>query len=107
MSILQQANQLKCTKVLNPFMRRQICLQCSEKTNTNYNKQPGSSCIMLFLWIHYKIGHYNIFGCDFLNLNQYETRYDNVFKHRKKNSRLRHSDWVGLQISLFTIKYVC
>lgn len=88
MSILKQAIQTKCNKVVNSFMRRQICLKCFEKiwiTTSNLVLH----CIMLFPWIHYKIGHYSIiFGYDFFNLNQYDTRYDNAFDHRKKKIRI-------------------
>lgn len=47
MSILQQAIQVKCNKVVNLCMRRRICLKCFAKTNVNHRKQTGSSCIML------------------------------------------------------------
>lgn len=46
------------------------------------------------------LGHYNItFGCEFFNLNQYQTRYDNDFEPQgKKNNQdlLRHSDWIQI-----------
>lgn len=73
MSVLQQAIQLKCNKVV------------IDKTNINHKKQTGSSCIMLLPLKQLKIAHCNItFGCDFFSLNQYYTGYLNAFEPQKK-----------------------